>query len=200
MLVAIAATAIMLLMIVAASYQLQVSRANSDIANLNSQISLLQSQNSALEIRTAALQSLSENSSTLMLKVDNLTAIIGLNRSAVLMNDTMASQHGGNLSNPGFMFWNNFSSLEYAGYVVITIHSSNATDCLLEASWSGLGTNMTQVWQFGSDANKTNGLATLVSYPASAVLPVLPTSNLQIGVVNLGTGESVENISAAYYF
>ncbi|MDG6905999.1 MAG: hypothetical protein JRN20_09470 [Nitrososphaerota archaeon] len=201
--------ATMLSAIVGVSYQQQeVSGANSHVTSLNSQISLLRSQNGALQNETTALASrlrnLSQNNSMLMLKANNFASIIGLNRSVILVNDVTASQPGGNFSNPGFTFWNNFtSSIRYAGYVVITIHSSNASDCMLEASWNGYGANVTQAWHFGSSSSSSSGVLlnnNTLNVPGSAVLPVLPTSSLQIGVINLAASESVENVSVAYYF
>lgn len=144
--------AAMLLLVVATGYAFQQS------SDLNSAISHLQSQNQYLDNTTSVQQALisklqdklllSENSS--LAAVNNLTSIVDLNRSVMLMKDSTVYQKGGNVSNPGFTFWNNFASLDYTGYLVLTIQSSNASDCLLEASWSSFGANITQAWQFGS--------------------------------------------------
>ena len=199
---AVVAVAILLLAVATGYAYHQSSDMNSEISHLQSQNLALDNATSVQEAEISELQGkllLSENSTSQLAKaVHDVTAIVDLNRSIILMNDSTVSQNGGNISDPGFTFWSNFTALDYAGYLVLTIHSSNASDCLLEASWSGHGANFMQAWQFGS-AIQQQGQDSLVT-PGSAVIPVLPTSSLQIGVVNLAAGASVENISITYYF
>jgi uncharacterized coiled-coil protein SlyX len=141
-----------------------------NITYYRSQIAMLNSQIIDLQNRIASLQS----------QVNELTDIVNLAKSVVLVDRETVSQPAGY-----YTYWT--FPVRYAGYIVVTVHSSTTTNTYVQVVWSSYGVNY------------DNKVAVGVSGTAS--FPVLPCSRIEVrvGNTNLLTG-ATETVSIVYYY
>jgi len=148
----------------------QIADKDNTIASLNSQISQLQNRITSLNSQVSQLQS----------QVSELRAIVNLEKSETWVSQQTVSQPAGY-----YVYW--IFSASYAGYIVVTVHSSTTSNTYVRVIWSS----------YGVDYDNT----VYVGAGGTAVFPVLPCSRVEIrvGNTNLLSG-ATQTVSITYRY
>jgi predicted RNase H-like nuclease (RuvC/YqgF family) len=178
-----------------ASNDTELTNLNAQIATLTSQLaftnatkattddyynSLLYVLNTEVHDLTIELATTNNQITSLQNQVDSLTAIGNLNASTTWVNNQTVSQPAGS-----YTTWS--ESASYAGYVSITVVSSTTSSTYANLTYSSHGVNYNVQINVG-----TSG---------TAYFPVLPSSNITVGVGNgLLTGTATETVTIIYYY
>jgi len=111
--------------------------------------------------------------------VNELTSIVRLEKSTVLVNNQTISQ-------PAYSYTYFTFSVSYPGYISVEILTSTTSNTYVRAIWSSYGVNYDQSITVG-----TSG---------TAVFPVLPSNvEIRIGNSNLLSG-ATETVTITYYY
>lgn len=175
------------------SLNLQFSSLNSEIAAKDHQIELLNLQISSLSSEMAAKDHLIENLSERITELENETyslqsqlsylgGIVNLEELTIWVYYQTISQQAN--SSMGWIF-----NIQYAGYIVVDVHSSTSNSTYVRAAWSSYGVNYDHTITVGASG--------------SAAFPVLPASGVEVMVGNLdASGEETVTITLtiAYYY
>jgi uncharacterized coiled-coil protein SlyX len=165
------------------------------ISGLNSQVSQLQtwlqenithyeSQITSLRNQIAdkdnTIASLNSQINQLQSQVDEFRAIVNLEKSETWVSQQTVSQPAG-----GYYSWK--FSASYAGYIVVTVHSSTTSNTYVRVIWSS----------YGVIYDKTVN----VGVGGAAAFPVLPCSRVEIrvGNTNLLSG-ATQTVSITYRY
>lgn len=113
-------------------------------------------------------------------QINELTEIVNLQKSVVLVEKATISQPARSYTSWGF-------PVDYAGYITVIIHSSTTTNTYVRVRYVAFGVNYDNTVTVG-----TSGMA---------VFPVLPCSNIEVmvGNTNLLTG-ATETITIIYTY
>ena len=113
-------------------------------------------------------------------QVDNLTNILNLNNSTIWVNSQTVSQGTDSYFNWTF-------SASYCGYISVSLQTSTIPYTWIELTYSAYGMNYNQ--------------AQLVSAPNTAFFPILPCSNITVGVGSGNTSSSaIVTVTITYYY
>jgi predicted membrane-bound spermidine synthase len=111
---------------------------------------------------------------------NSLQSIVNLQDSYVWVNDQTVSQGAGSFST-----WS--SSETYAGYVVVSVLSSTVSGTHVQVTYSAYGVNFDQTQ--------------VVSAGSTAVFPILPCSDVTVGVGNGNIlSSATETVTITYYY
>jgi hypothetical protein len=157
-------------------YKSAHSHSNTDYDAVNSQLASANAEKSNLQTW------LNGNATALA----NANAIVNLQVSTIWVNSQTVGQDSGGFG-ISYYYWT--FSASYAGYIVVNVHSSTTTSTAIQVIYNAYGVNYnTQFTNIG-----TSGVR---------VFPVLPTSNIQIGVGNgnLLPGGATETVTITYYY
>lgn len=147
----------------------QIEDLQRQVDSLNSRISYLQNQ---IALRDSQILSL-EN------QVNNLTEIINLEKYVVLVDHETVNQPPGS-----YVYWN--FSVNYAGYINVTIHSSTTVNTYVRVIWSSHGVNYNEIIRVGISG--------------TAFFPVLPGNiEVRVGNTNLLNG-ATEVVTITYHY
>ncbi len=160
--------------------QIQTANAKSNLETMenyyNSLMYVINTENHDLSVK---LTTANTQIASLQNQVNELNAIVNLGVSTVWVNNQTVSQPAGS-----FTTWSEPAS--YAGYVSITVSSSNS-NTFARVAYSSHGVNYNVQTNVG-----TSGIA---------YFPILPASNITIAVGNeLPSGIATENITIIYYY
>jgi len=151
------------------------------INGLNSQVSQLQAWLQENITRyESQITSLRSQISQLQSQVDEFRAIVNLEKSETWVSRQTVSQPAG-----GYYYWS--FTVRYAGYIVVTVHSSTTDNTYVRVMWSSYGIIYDKTVNVGASG--------------TAVFPVLPCSRVEIrvGNTNLVSG-ATETVSITYYY
>jgi chaperonin cofactor prefoldin len=155
----------------------QIVAKNYTISSLNSQIASLNSQINSLNSRITSLQ---DQITSLQNQVNDLKEIINLEKSKTWVVRQTVSQPARSYTHWSF-------STDYAGYIVVTVHSSTTDNTYVRVTWSSYGIRY--------DNTITVGVS------GTAVFPVLPCSNVEVRVGNLNLlSGATETVTITYYY
>jgi hypothetical protein len=174
------------------SYVSSHSHADSDYNSVTSQLSSANAQNTnlqtwlngnvtALANANNQINSLQSQLASANSQIDNLNSIIGLKQSTVWVKTYTLSQGNGQTS-----YWT--FSASYAGYVSVLVESSTVAGTHVHVIYSAYEVNFDQ--------------EIVVSAGDTAVFPILPSSNIQVGVGNgliIGSG-ATETVTITYHY
>lgn len=183
--------------------QSELASNNTESTNLNEQIANLKTQlaneiatigtindyynhliyvlNTEVHDTTAELMTANSQVTSLQNQVDSLNAIANLTASTTWVNNQTVSQPAGSNTT-----WS--KSASYAGYVSINVSSSTTSSTYANVTYSAYGVNYNVQINVG-----TSG---------TAYFPVLPSSNITVGVGNgllIGSG-ATETVTIIYYY
>ena len=115
--------------------------------------------------------------------INSLNAILNLDNSTIWVNNETVSEPAGGVS----IAWYNWTfSASYAGYVTIDVTSASA-GAWAQTEYSAYGVNY---------SNQTN-----VGTNGTASFPILPSSNITVGVGNQNlSAEATQTVTITYYY
>jgi len=165
------------------------------ISGLNSQVSQLQtwlqenithyeSQITSLRNQIAdkdnTIASLNSQISQLQSQVDEFRAIVNLEKSETWVSQQVVNQPAGD-----YYYWS--FTVRYAGYIVVTVHSSTTSNTYVRVIWSSYGIFYDKTVNVGASG--------------TAVFPVLPCPRviIRVGNTNLAGG-ATQTVSITYYY
>jgi len=156
--------------------QEQIDSLNSQILNLENQIQNLQNQivelQNQIELKDSQISNLQN-------QVNELTKIINLEKYVVLVDYVTVNQPAGS-----YVYWE--IPVDYAGYLVVIVHTSTTTNTYVRVIWSSYGVNYDETINVGSSG--------------TAVFPVLPgTIEVRVGNTNLFSG-ATETVTITYHY
>jgi cell division protein FtsB len=136
------------------------SQLNSCNSQASSQVSDLQNKISSLQSQLNSCNSLV---SSLRSQIDSLNDIIALNKYTVLVDRQTINQPAG--------YWNTWTfSLNYPGYLIVRVESSTTDKTYVRVIYNAYGVN------YDTSIN--------VGTSGTAVFPILPSTNIIVGVGN----------------
>jgi len=136
------------------------SQLNSCNSQASSQVSDLQNKISSLQSQLNSCNSLV---SSLRSQIDSLNDIIALNKYTVLVDRQTINQPAG--------YWNTWTfSLNYPGYLIVRVESSTTDKTYVRVIYNAYGVN------YDTSIN--------VGFGGTAVFPILPSTNVIVGVGN----------------
>jgi hypothetical protein len=183
-------------------YTIAINDKNNQLNTVNSQLTSLKSfialnwtgeTNSSVDVNTviselnSTINDIILYSSTNIAELDeNITTLNGLLNladSAIWVNNDTVSEPAGGVG----IAWNNWTfSASYAGYVTIDVTSASA-GAWAQTVYSAYGVNY---------SNQTN-----VGINGTASFPILPSSNITVGVGNQNlSGEATQTVTITYYY
>jgi predicted PurR-regulated permease PerM len=120
------------------------------------------------------------NITSLQSQINNLTNIVNLANSTVWVNDQTVEQGAGS-----FNTWT--ETANYAGYVVVWVSSSAVVEVIYSA--------------YGASFNQTQVISgtQVISAGYTAVFPLLPCSDITVGVGNV-LSSATEIVTITYYY
>ena len=146
--------------------------------------------NGQIENLESYVSSLNADITSLDAKITNLTSIINLGDATVWVDDATVSQGPSSYST-----WT--ESASYDGYVSVLVFNSTLSSTWVEVIYSayGMSSDQTQVISTVNNHNST------FSFYAIASFPLLPSSNITIGVGNGNIlGSATETVSIIYSY
>ncbi|MGQ9642140.1 MAG: hypothetical protein ACUVUF_08530 [Candidatus Bathycorpusculaceae bacterium] len=160
-----------------ASLNSQITDKDNTIASLNSRIANLQTQ---ITDKDNTIASLNSRIANLQTQVNELNSIIDLEKSTVWVYDQTISQPVSS-----YTYWT--FSASYAGYIVVTVHTSTTDKTYVRVIWSSYGVDYDESITVGASG--------------TAVFPVLPASSIEVrvGNRNLLSG-ATEIVSITYHY
>mgnify|MGYP000683943339 CR=1 FL=1 len=158
------------------SLQNQIIEYENQITNLQNQIQNLQNQ---IETKNSQIYNLQSQISDLQNQVNELNKIVNLGKTRVLVDHVTVNQPAGS-----YVYWR--FPVDYAGYLVVTVHTSTTTNTYVRVIWSSHGVNYDETIRVGSGG--------------TARFPVLPgTIEVRVGNTNLING-ATETVTITYYY
>ena len=150
---------------------------NTVISELNSTI------NDIILYSSTEIAELDENITIQSENITTLNGLLNLADSAIWVNNDTVSEPAGGVG----IAWNNWTfSASYAGYVTIDVTSASA-GAWAQTQYSAYGVNY---------SNQTN-----VGTNGTASFPILPSSNITVGVGNQNlSGEATQTVTITYYY
>jgi len=129
---------------------------------------------------TSIISGLNSQVSQLQSQVSELRAIVNLEKSETWVSQQTVSQPAGY-----YVYW--IFSASYAGYIVVTVHSSTTSNTYVRVIWSSHGVDYDNTVNVGAGG--------------TAVFPVLPCSRVEIrvGNTNLLSG-ATQTVSITYRY